>query len=411
MTIFLTGGGSGGHITPILAVAHELKRLQPKVRIVYIGQTGDGLGDVPKQDPNVDAGYSIRAGKFRRYHGEGLKQLLDIGTMLKNARDAVLVVIGFFQSRRLLKKLRPDCIFIKGGFVGVPVGLAAASLNIPYVTHDSDALPGLANRIIARWAAMHAVALPKEVYSYPEAKTVTVGVPVHANYQPVTAKTQAQLRKEIGMGDYGRVVLVTGGGLGAQRLNEAVAAIMPTLLKAYKDLAVVHTVGRNHQKVMEDMYDKCLDAAERGRVVVEGFLTDLYRYSGAADVIIARAGATNLAEFAVQRKACVIVPNPMLTGGHQLKNAAYLAEHHAVEIITEKDIARDPSKLEAATRKLLDNADLRQSFGKNLAAFARPDAAVQLAKILLQYASGAAAATQANPGVKGERPSEVSKGA
>lgn len=157
MRILVTGGGSGGHITPILAVVHELRQLSPKAEIIYVGQTGDDLLDVPAHDPNIASVVAIRAGKFRRYHGEGWKQLFDVVTLCKNLRDAVWVLIGLWQSFWLLGRLRPDVIFVKGGFVGVPVGLAAALRGIPYVTHDSDALPGLANRIIARWAKVHTV--------------------------------------------------------------------------------------------------------------------------------------------------------------------------------------------------------------------------------------------------------------
>jgi UDP-N-acetylglucosamine--N-acetylmuramyl-(pentapeptide) pyrophosphoryl-undecaprenol N-acetylglucosamine transferase len=141
-----------------LAVTAELRKQSPEARIFYIGQQGDKLGDIPAKDPNIDAAYTVYAGKFRRYHGEGLRQLLDVKTFLLNCRDAVLVLIGLVQCWRLLRQLRPDVIFVKGGFVGVPVGLAAAALHQPYVTHDSDAIPGLANRIIARWAYKHTAA-------------------------------------------------------------------------------------------------------------------------------------------------------------------------------------------------------------------------------------------------------------
>ena len=384
MVIVLTGGGSGGHITPILAVAHELKRLQPDVRVIYIGHKGDKLGDLPQQNPDIDSIFYVRAGKFRRYHGEGLKQLIDIKTWLKNIRDAIYVVIGFFQSWLLLKKIRPDRMFIKGGFVGVPVGLAAALLNIPYITHDSDAMPGLANRIIGRWATIHSVALPKEVYKYSEHNTVTVGVPIHANYQPVSSSMQIKYRQEIGLGEYHKIILITGGGLGAQRLNIAVSKVIPDLLNQYKDLAIVHTVGRGNVTSMCDLYQQTLDSKDLKRVVIEGYLTDLYKFSAAADLIIARAGATNLAEFAAQRKACIIVPNPQLTGGHQLKNAAYLAEQNAIKIVTEKDIAHDKSIFENTIRALLDNQEQRDALSINLATFAQPNASILIAELLMK---------------------------
>src|SRR3989344_909016 len=162
MVIILTGGGSGGHITPILALADELKKQKPDARVIYTGQIGDSLGDIVRIHPSVDEVYGVRAGKFRRYHGQGLMQVLDIPTLYKNIRDSFYVMIGFVQSWFLLGRLKPSVIFVRGGYVGVPVGLAAARRKIPYITHDSDAIASLANRIISKRAAAHAVALPKD---------------------------------------------------------------------------------------------------------------------------------------------------------------------------------------------------------------------------------------------------------
>ena len=380
MTIVLTGGGSGGHNTPVLAVAHELKQLDATVRLVYIGQKGDHLADIPRTNPDIDEAYVISAGKFRRYHGEGWRQVLDLRTMTLNARDMFRVLRGLAQSRRLLKKLQPDVVFIKGGFVGVPVGLAAARLDIPYVTHDSDAIPGLANRLIARKAALHTVALPKEIYNYPASKTRTVGVPVHANYQPVDDAARAEYAALIGLVSYRDIVLFTGGGLGAQRLNQAVQNIVPKLLQDYPQLAVVHSVGRSHEAAAREFYE-ALDESLRGRVVVKGYIEDMHNYSGAASIIVTRAGATALAEFALQRKACIVVPNPLLTGGHQTKNADYLASQGAIDVVLEGALEYD---LPPAIIRLLNDSKRREDMGRKLSGFAVPDASRQLAMVLLE---------------------------
>lgn len=386
LTIVLTGGGSGGHITPIQAVAAELKRLHPAVRTIYIGQKGDGLQDIPANDANIDEVYTIRAGKFRRYHGEGWRQLLDIPTMVKNARDVLYVLIGLGQSYQLLKRLQPDVIFIKGGFVGVPVGLAAAKLHLPYVTHDSDALPGLANRIIARWATKHAVALPVEVYNYPAAKTVQTGIPLQADFQAVTPELKQRYRKELDLKPAAKLLFIIGGGLGAERVNGAVAEVVPHLLHEYPDLQVVHGVGRLHETTMQARYEAELEPKQQGRVQVVGYVPDVYRYSGAADLVITRAGATNLAEFAVQGKACIVVPNPLLTGGHQLKNAEYLANQHAAVILSEADLTADPNRLAKLVSDLLPAEQRLQALGKALQTFAMPDATHRLAALLLRQA-------------------------
>lgn len=386
LTIALTGGGSGGHITPIVAIAAELKRRQPIVSLIYIGQTGDDLANLLAQDPHIDQVYTVRAGKFRRYHGEGLWQLLDIPTLLKNIRDFFYVLIGIVQSRKLLKQLQPDVIFIKGGFVGVPVGLAAAQLRIPYITHDSDAIPGLANRLIARWATWHAVALPKDVYSYPANKTVTTGIPLREDFVPVTAALRKRYRDAIKVPEKAKLLFVIGGGLGAQRINRAVADAVPHLLNEFRDLQVVHGVGHANEAEMLVQYDERLSDAEQGRVQVLGFISDVYQYSGAADVIITRAGATNLAEFARQGKACIVIPSPFLTGGHQLKNAQYLADQKAALVLSETDLTADPNRLAKQVSSLLMDTKRQDQLSEHLAVFAKPQATQELAELLLHEA-------------------------
>lgn len=383
----MTGGGSGGHITPLLAVVHELKKEQPDAKVVYIGQRGDSLGDIPAQDKNIDRVLTVRAGKLRRYHGEGLKQLLDIPTLLKNIRDMVWVVVGLWQSFWLLKRLRPDVIFIKGGFVGMPVGLAAAMLGIPYVTHDSDALPGLANRIIAPWARIHAVALPKEIYTYPAAKTVTVGVPISYQYRPYTAKDVRTARERLGLHPTGRVLLVTGGGLGAKRLNDAVVVCVPDLLARYDNLQIIHIAGRALEADLRQRYTNELTPQDQQRIQVKGFITNLYQYSGAADVVLTRAGGTSMAEFAAQGKACVVVPNPQLAGGHQLKNAKVLEDRKAIKLVSEDKLRIDQRALLPPLVELFDDPAKTALLGAKLAKMAQPDAAHHLAMVLLEVAA------------------------
>lgn len=384
MIIMLTGGGSGGHITPVLAVAAELKRQTPKAHIVYVGQRGDALGDIPAQDPNIDAVYTVRAGKFRRFHGEGLRQLLDIKTALLNLRDAFFVLAGIAQSYRLAGRLKPDVIFSRGGFVSVPVCLGGALNGVPYITHDSDPIPSLANRIIARWAAKHAVALPADIYPYPAAKTVTTGIPLNEKFVPVTATLKRQYRQEINVPENTRLLFVIGGGLGSQRVNSAVATAVPRLLSEFPDLRVVQVAGRNNETDLRKHYADQLTEAEQGRVEVLGFISDVYRYGGAADVVITRAGATNLAEFAVQGKACVIIPSPFLAGGHQLKNAEYLAQENAAVVIGESELAADPNRLASRVRELLGDEAARHGLEERLAAFGQPDAAGRIAKLILE---------------------------
>lgn len=384
--VLVTGGGSGGHITPVLAVAHQLRQLEPDCIISYVSQTGDSLADVPAADPSIHAVYTVRAGKFRRYHGAGWRQLFDIPTIAKNVRDGLYVLVGVVQSYFLLRRLRPQIIFTRGSFVSVPVCLAAAWLRIPYVTHDSDAIPSLANRLIARWARLHAVALPKEVYRYPADKTISVGVPISHNFHAYSPQELQAARERTGLQDYTQVLLLTGGGLGADRLNQALAAVMPKLLAAYPKLAVVQLAGRKLQTPLQERYQRELAAADLERVKVEGFVRNLYDYSALSNVVITRAGGNSMAEFAAQAKACIVVPNPELTGGHQTKNAQVLAGRQAVVLVEEPRLAENPEVLLQSIRQLLDHPEEAIHFGKQLQAIAHPDAAKRLAMVLLKEA-------------------------
>jgi UDP-N-acetylglucosamine--N-acetylmuramyl-(pentapeptide) pyrophosphoryl-undecaprenol N-acetylglucosamine transferase len=292
----------------------------------------------------------------------------------------------------LLRRIRPDVIFTRGGFVSVPVALGGRLNRIPYLTHDSDAVPSLANRLIARWAAKHAVALPAELYPYPVAKTVMVGVPVSSQYQPVTAQLRAQYRSELELTDYEQVVLLTGGGNGARVLNQALVANARYLLSSYPHLAIVHIAGRALEAETNQAYDALNLGAARGRVRVHGFVSDLYRQSGAADVVIARGGATNLAEFALQGQVCLIVPSKQL--GWNVQNAAILAREGAIVSLSE-DQAEQPERLGRTIGELLTDAAQRQQLASRLATYARPQAARDLAVLIMELGGGEARAPRA----------------
>jgi UDP-N-acetylglucosamine--N-acetylmuramyl-(pentapeptide) pyrophosphoryl-undecaprenol N-acetylglucosamine transferase len=364
-----------------LAVADELKKLQSDIGIVYIGQKGDSLADVPAEHPSIDQAFGVRAGKFRRYYGEGWHQLLDIPTVAKNIRDAFYVLAGIWQSYWLLRRLKPDVVFIKGGFVGVPVGIAARLHHVPFITHDSDAIPGLANRIIARWASLHAVALPADIYPYPRAKTMTVGVPVSGNYRPVTPQLMRQYRAEAGLDAYEQVMMVTGGGNGARDLNTFVISNAAHLLKRYPKLAIVHLTGRALEAEATAAYTKALPPDFMERIIIKGFVTDMYRYSGAADVIVARGSATNLAEFAVQAKACVIIPAQQLIW--TVRNTEEMAKRNAI-VYLNHDQAAQEQRLGTVIAELLDDNEKRQSLATQLSTFGVNDAAKRLAMLLLE---------------------------
>jgi len=229
--------------------------------------------------------------------------------------------------------------------------------------------------------------LPKELYPYPASKTVMVGTPVSREQVPVDTKLQQQYRQDIGLGAYKKLLFVTGGGNGADQLNKIVAENTPTLLKRYDDLAIVILAGRAHEEKLSHQFDALLSTTDRKRVIVKGFVTDLYRYSGAADVVVGRAGASSLAEFAVQRKACIIIPSKQLVW--QVHHARTLADQHAIIDLAEQEAA-SPGRLAEEVADLFDHADKQARLAAALGELARPDAAQLLAMLLLDKLRAAA---------------------
>jgi len=378
----LVGGGSAGHLSPLLAVAEEIKKRKPDVRIVAVTQKGEPLAHLLENSAAIDKVAFVSAGKFRRYYGEKkIMQVVDVKRLALNTRDAARTATGIISSRKLLKQEKPAVIFIKGGFVGVPIGITAGQLGVPYITHDSDIIPGLANRIIGNKATLHAVGQAIDQYPYPPDKSVQVGVPFSSSFEPVTQALKSEYRQKLGVPENAEVVTVVGGSLGAQRLDSAVAACAKDLLRDHTNLYILHVVGKLNEEFQAGLY-KDLDEALLKRVKTVTFVDDLYRYSGAADVVVTRAGANSIAEFGTQGTACIIVPNPLLTGGHQTKNAKALADNQAAVIVEESDLGNLGNEID----RVLNDPKLRETLAHNLQAATITDAASRLADLILTQA-------------------------
>ncbi len=377
ITIVLSGGGTGGHITPILAVAAKLKQIKPNCRLIYIGERHGKFAQMIENTDVIDETYTIFAGKFRRYHGEAWWiRLTDIKTNFLNLRDFFYCAIGTIQSWRLLRKIKPDAVFLKGGFVGVPVGFAAHWRQLKFITHDSDSLPGLANRLVGKWAVWHATGMPEEFYPYPKDKTKYVGVLVSDDYKITTPEIVSSYREQIGLPVNSRVLLVTGGSGGAARINLAIKALVPELLEKYPDLYITHQVGKGKAEIYDDYH--------HDRLKIFELLSPMHVYTGASDLVVTRAGANTVAELGVQAKAAIVIPNPLLTGGHQLKNADYLREQAAAQIIDESTLGKVENPLLNTITDLLDDTAKRQELGVRLHSITPPDAAEKLAVLLLE---------------------------
>jgi len=329
---------------------------------------------------DIDEYRTIFAGKFRRYHGESwLRRVTDIKTLLLNIRDFFYFLIGLIQSVFIIKKIKPSVVFMKGGFVGVPVGLSSALWGYPIVTHDSDSISGLANRMVSKWAKVHATAMSAEYYGYDEKSVKQVGVLVSEDFELVNDAKQIKFKEEINVPPNSRVLMVTGGSNGARVINLAMAKIVPDLIEEFPDLYIIHQVGKGKMDTYKDYSNE--------RLIVEELLSKLYRYSGSADVIVTRAGANTIAEFGIQAKACIVVPNPLLTGGHQVLNANYLRDKSAALVIDEAFIGLDGgSALKDGIVMLLKEPDLRSKYANNLNSLTIKDATEKLADLLIKIA-------------------------
>jgi UDP-N-acetylglucosamine--N-acetylmuramyl-(pentapeptide) pyrophosphoryl-undecaprenol N-acetylglucosamine transferase len=325
----------------------------------------------------------ILAGKWRRYYGMPLyKQLLQMRTITgPNLIDTLKMSGGFLQSVVKLIIWRPDVVFAKGGYVCLPVGLAAALLRIPLVIHDSDAHPGATSRLLARWATTIATGAPLDNYPYPKSKTHYIGIPINSEAAAMSYKAAQAYKKDKGFDPHLPLVVVSGGGLGARLLNSSVLAGLPEL-SAFTAVALV--AGNAHV----DTVREAAAGAPKTTFQVFGHLpvTELMRLYAAADVVVTRAGATTLLELAALAKPVIIVPNRYLTGGHQIKNAAVYKKAKAALVIDEAELEADPAVLLREINTLLLSKQTVKRLARNIQGFAKPQAALHMAELILKAA-------------------------
>ncbi len=320
--------------------------------------------------------HTITAGKLRRYHHLSLWQhIMWPSLMFKNLGDAFLVGVGFIQSLFKLIIWRPDVVFTKGGYVCLPVGMAAHVLRIPLVIHDSDAHPGLTNRILSRWATSIGTGAPLEYYNYPKSKSKYTGIPINTDFQPTTKAVQWDAKREWGINPDAPLLVVTGGGLGARRLNNTAVSI---LKKLQKTTSVILLSGVGQYDELKKVVPKNSEHFQ-----LHAFTNKMPELLKAADVVVTRAGATTILELAALAKPTILVPNAALTGGHQLKNAAVYEDAKAAIVLNEDETVENPELFLQAVNSLLDNPKTTQAMARRFSSFAKPDAAKDMAKMIL----------------------------
>ena len=408
MKILVVGGGSGGHIIPAVAVVREIVEKKPRIEIEFwtdfkyyknvtkltteIGFAwGEGVEKRRKKSPYIRV-RRIFAGKFHRYANWHFKDyFVHLGITLKDLiLGNILGFLGFLAGlvtaffRLLPKKSRPDAIFLKGGYVCLPVGIIAKLFKIPYIIHESDVVAGLANRILMKKAAKVAFGMPiPEEMQEAHPNYVWTGIPVGPEFKPVSGSKQISLKKAFSFNSDKPLVVITGGSQGSENLNEATRAILPELLK-FTSVGLV--AGRKHYENMVDL-KKCENwdhASLESNFRMWEFNTTMDELMGAADVVVSRAGATTIAELAGLKKAVILVPFARLPGGHQTKNAERLKKVDAVSVVEDLEMVKKPAVLLDEIRHLIKSPRLRADMADRLAEEARSDAAKRLADIILE---------------------------
>ena len=319
--IVLTGGGTAGHVTPNIALLPYLK--EAGYDIYYIGSK-NGIEKQLIEDYQIPY-KGISTGKLRRYFD------------LKNFTDPFRVIHGYGEARRYLKKLRPDVVFSKGGFVSVPVVRAAHSLKIPCIIHESDMTPGLANKLCFGAAARVCCNFPETVRTLPEGKAVLTGTPIRDELFTGDREKGLSL---CGFTDEKPVMMIMGGSQGAVAVNNAIRARLDDLLRTFQ---VVHLCGKGH-----------LDPALEGKKDYKQFeyvKEDLRHIFAAADLMVSRSGANAICEILALQIPNILVPLSAGSRGDQVLNArSFESQGYSVVVATddlEKKIVETAEKVYA----------------------------------------------------------------
>jgi UDP-N-acetylglucosamine--N-acetylmuramyl-(pentapeptide) pyrophosphoryl-undecaprenol N-acetylglucosamine transferase len=326
MRVVLTGGGTGGHIFPALALARYIQEVRPEAEILYIG-TEKGL----EHDIVPKAGFA-----FRTVEARGLKRKLGLDTF----RTFAAFRRGLKQTKQILREFQPDVVVGTGGYVCAPVVYSAAKMNIPTIIHEQNAIPGLTNKLLARYVSVVAVSFPSTEVYFKRAKRVVIsGNPRASEVKRLPGDTARSSLRSLQLDESRKTVLVFGGSRGARPINEAVLGM---LRKVERDKAfqLIFITGQIH-------YEQVMEACKRegighsGWVSIQPFVYDMPKLLSAVDLIVCRAGATTLAELTAIGVPCILIPSPYVANNHQYHNAKWIADHGAGIMMEEANLTSE----------------------------------------------------------------------
>jgi len=348
MRVIMTGGGTGGHVNPAIAIANTIRDNQKDSEIIFVG-TKRGIENklVPK------FGYEVRHVEI-----QGLKRSLS----LSNIKTAYLTITSVFKAKKLVKEFKPDVVIGTGGYVCWPIVKAAADLGVPTVLHESNAIPGVAVKMLEKYVDIVYTNFEATVkrLKHPE-KAVRVGNPLISGFE------QAVSQEEPVKKGYEKLILSYGGSLGAMRINKEALELMKNFTSKHPEILHIHASGAlGKESTFNTFNDMGLNDYPNLQLVE--YIYDMPKKMAEADLVICRAGAMTLSELAMMRKAGVLIPSPNVTDNHQYKNAAELEKAGAAVVFEEKDLGE--GVLSDSVEKLIFDEEKLDSMRKNVRSFA-----------------------------------------
>ncbi len=369
MKILFTGGGTAGHLLPIIAVCREIRRIyQDKIQFFYLGPR-DEFSQILLSQEGIKVKH-VLAGKIRRY--------FNWKTFFQNLIDLFKIPIGLLEAFFYIFFLAPDLIFSKGGFGSIPPVMAGWILRVPIFLHESDISPGLANRFLSKFALKIFVSFPRTEYFEPS-KMILVGNPIRKEILEGSKEAAKNLFK---LSSQKPVILILGGSQGAQRINDKILEILPELLKNFE---LIHQSGERNFKEVKAEAEAILPKELASFYHLFPFLKEeeLKQAYAACDLIVSRAGSGSIFEIAAIGKPSILIPLPEAAQNHQTKNAYAYAENKATIVLEEVNFT--PHFFLEKLKFLFSYPGELEKMGKAAQEFSKPMAAKIIAKYLLNY--------------------------
>lgn len=371
MKILFTGGGTGGHVFPIIAIVREVRKIYPKDKLefYYIGPK-DNFGQILLSQEDIKIKTAL-AGKIRRYLGWE--------SFVQNVIDLFIKIpLGTLQAFFYIFFLSPDLIFSKGGYGSLPAIFANWIFEIPVFLHESDVVPGLGNKVSGKLAIEIFVSFPKTEY-FALKRTLLVGNPIRKEILNGSRERAKEMFKLTGEKP---VILVLGGSQGAQKINDVLISILPEALESFE---IIHQCGEGNFKQVETESKMMIKEGLEKYYHLSAFLYELelkHAYQ-AADLIVSRAGAGSIFEIAALAKPSILIPLRIAAQNHQIKNAYAYAENGACLVMEEENLT--PRFFLEKLKFLFSHPEELEKMVQKTADFAKPEAAQIIAKYIIEY--------------------------